>query len=309
MSTPFSHAYGQALRLGGSAALFLFMALAMLPVAALAQSQACYLVADNVRQGQGDEEGEPDGLGLLLDGDVSPIGLTNTRRIEAIAFDNTSGVLYATDEVQGVNGLFGSLSTETGAFAPIGAVGCGEGALGARCFDDIDGLSFDPTSGVLYGSVRLKGEGVKDVLVQIDPATGAFIPDAFGPGADYVVIEAARPTPLDDIDDIAFDAAGTLYGVFNEGGSGTMDRLVQIDPATGAILTAVVVRFEGDLVRDIEGLTFDTDGRLLGVQGGMFRTVYVIDPATGTATVLANIARASDFEAIDCIVETVPPAR
>lgn len=83
----------------------------------------------------------------------------------------------------------GTLSLTTGLFTPTSSIfGTGDGSLGSITFGDVDGLAFDTFNGTLYGSHRRGGAAdADDLLIQIDPSTGAHIPDAFGAGIDYVV--------------------------------------------------------------------------------------------------------------------------
>ena len=91
--------------------------------------------------------------------------------------------------------------------------------FGTLSFSDVDGLAYDATTGVLYGSHRRSGS---DVLIQIDMTTGAHVPNAFGAGVDYVEIQPVFSNTL--VDDIAIDpTTGTMYASTNSGGS--TDRL------------------------------------------------------------------------------------
>lgn len=248
----------------------------------------CYVVADNANQGI-------DSLSRLDGSQEVFIGQTGSTYVEAISFQPGTGVLFGVDSSK-----FGSLNLTSGAFSLIGSVGSGDGALGTQFFGDIDGLAFEPYSGVLYASVRRQEE---DLLIQIDPATGAAVQNAFGYGATYIVIETfdTGSTVLDDVDDIAIDPKdGRLFGIVNE--NGTMSRLVTIDKATGAIMDLT------DLdVENIEGLGFSADGTLLGVRGDSDQKVVIIDQATGETTVRAQLGAngSSDYESIACLTDAV----
>ncbi|MBO6574165.1 MAG: DUF11 domain-containing protein [Rhodothermales bacterium] len=272
---------------------FLLAAFLLLPVLApsaraAGSSAVCYLVADN--------EGEnTDALSKLIGADEHFIGKTHTTYIEAVAFHPQTGVLYAAD-----SGRLGSLDLSTGLFTGIGHIGSGKGALGTQHFGDVDGLAFDPHSGVLYGSVRRQAE---DLLIQIDPATGRAIEDAFGLHKTYIVIEPFETDAyilLDDVDDIAVDPKdGTLFGIVNE--DGTMSRLVAIDKNTGALTDLT------DLdVENIEGLGFSADGTLLGVRGDGDAKVVVIDQTTGATSVRAHLGVRgnTDYESIACLTDS-----
>jgi hypothetical protein len=119
-------------------------------------------------------------------GGFDDIGAFGVGTIEAITFNLDNSILYGTD-----SGTLGTINTTTGAFTAIGAAGTADGALGPIAITDIDGLAFDDVTGILYGSERQTAD---DLLVQINPATGAVVQDAFGPGVDYVVILASPIT-------------------------------------------------------------------------------------------------------------------
>lgn len=311
---PFPISHATTMRIHHYCLVGLFaVALAGLTAApAEAQQQVCYLVADDADPDGTDLEGRPDELTSILGGVESSIGLTGTERIEAIAIDNTTGTVYAADQILGQDGSFGTLDTATGVYTEISQIGCGNGVQGLQCFKDIDGLSFDPTTGDLYGSVRRNGDDVQDLLIQIDPSTGMYVPGAFG-GDDYVVVSTlADPIQRDDIDDLAFDANGTLYAILNEGITGIGDRLVTVDPATGVPTLVGEVFFMGEGQRDLEGLAFSALGKLLAVQGGTFKRVFELDldnivpgdPPQVPATLFAELVEGSDYESIACAIES-----
>jgi hypothetical protein len=75
----------------------------------------------------------------------------------------------------------------------------------------ITGLAFHPTTGALYGSVANNVAATQAKLVSINPATAAVTVI----GAFNVGNAGANPATMADI---AFDAAGKLYGVGSVGG-------------------------------------------------------------------------------------------
>lgn len=276
------------------------LALALIAFSALpAQAQvvtACYAVADN-----GGPLGNEDTL-VYLDRETAvttAIGNTGTNAVEAIAFAPGGGNLYGAN-----NNRLGILDLSTGAFTQLAQpFGTGDGADGSVNFNDVDGLDYDATNGVLYGSHRRDG-GEPDVLIQIDRSTGAHIPEAFGPGVDYVVIDG--PGVLEDIDDIAVDPlTGVMFAASNTGGDGGV--LVTVNKATGA---ATVV---GDFgVDDIEGLSFFNDGQLYGSTGkdgqdaATRNQLYMISETDGSTTFVGEFSVGRDFEALACL--TAPTA-
>jgi cytochrome c peroxidase len=260
----------------------------------------CYVIADN------DAEGQPsrDVLTALPSGaygaDVR-IGETGTDHIEAAAFNPWTRELFAADAQ-----TLGTVSLTTGTFYPIGDFGWGDGIdlygnPRSREFLDVDGLAFDPVrSGyrpVLYGSVREVGE--PDLLIQIDPATGAIVPNAFGAGQDYVTIRGVDY--LTDIDDIAVSPwDGELYAVNNRNGENS--RLVTLDRYTGVATEVLDLPLE-----NVEGLAFFGDGTMYGTAGEGDEVIVVIDLYSNTASVQPKAtlgAGGRDYEAIDCLTNS-----
>jgi hypothetical protein len=213
---------------------------------------------------------------------------TGTFNIEAIAYHTISGKLYGADGDQLV-----TIGVTTGVATPVGPFGSGNGAFGTITFGDIDGLSFDPFTGLMYGVVRRKH--ADDLLIRIDPVTGSRVADAFGAGIDYVSIPPVEAS-LEDFDDLTFDPFnGQMYAVNNNVGSA--DRLVRVDKSTGATTDV------GPLgVTDMEGLTFDASGNFYGTTGefgGTPNSVWDIDKVTGMAGNQRALSLPGvDFEAV-----------
>ena len=272
-----------------SAALVLLL---FAPAPVQAQSaDACYAVADN-----GGPFGNEDALVTLdrVTGDTTLIGYTGTMAVEAIAFAPGGGNLYAAN-----NGQLGILNLGTGVFTALPSTfGSGSGANGTVTFNDVDGLTYDASNGIFYGTHRVDGVA-SDLLIQIDRTTGAYVPDAFGAGIDYVPIEG--PGLLGDIDDIAVDPlTGVMFATSNLDGDGGV--LVTLNKETGA---ATLV---GELgVDDIEGLAYFNDGVLYGSTGKDGRDattrnqLYSISETTAAATFVAAFDDFQDYEALDCL--------
>lgn len=255
------------------------------PTADSAEEAVCYAAADG-----------PNHLvsSFRTGGGFDDIGAFGVGGIEAIAFNLDNSVLYGTD-----GGTLGSINIVTGAFAAIGAAGSGDGALGNITMSSLDGLAFDPTNGFVYGAEREAGD---DLLVQLDPVTGALVQDAFGPGVDYVVILASPITGFDDIDDLTVDPTdGQMYGISNDGGVG--DHLVKIDKTDGSVID--VGAFLG--TDDMEGLSVSPDGNIFGTTGnGGGNSLWDIDKLTGFATfVFAYPGGTTDMEGVACLRSNV----
>lgn len=249
-------------------------------------NQLCYLVADS-----GGGNGGNDLFTSIDTADFDPatnetsIGTgTGTDRIEAIAFNSSTGVIYAADREQ-----LGTLSTASGVFQPLPQnFGTGSGTLGNIAFDDIDGLAYDATSGVLYG---VDARGGTDVLIQIDMTSGAHVPNAFGAGIDYVPLPPIASNTITD--DIAIDpTTGVMYATVNSGGSS--DRLIRINKLTGATTDVSLIT-----VPDIEGLGTDPTGQLWGTSGTQ-GILYEINKFTGVGSNGRTINNGGDYESVDC---------
>ena len=249
-------------------------------------NQLCYLVAD-----AGGANGGNDLLTQIDTADFNPltnetnIGTgTGTNSIEAIAWNSASMTLYAANA-----GQLGTLSTTTGVFTALPSpFGTGSGALGNISFTDVDGLAYDAATNILYGVERQSGT---DVLIQINMATGAHVPNAFGAGIDYVPLPPISGNNITD--DIAVDpTTGIMYAAVNSGGS--TDRLIRINKATGATTDVALIT-----VPDIEGLGTDPTGQLWGTSGTQ-RILYELNKVTGVGSNGRPIDNGSDYESIDC---------
>ena len=209
-------------------------------------------------------------------GNCNLIGATGVNEIEAIAMWPIPGnrMLYAADA-----GDFGYLNQSTGAFNYIGEIdggGTANGANGAQSLNDVDGLGFDPLTGILWASERKSTTGVYDLLFQINLATGQFIPNAFGTGVDYIVIDGVGV--WEDVDDIAISSTtGEMYAVSNYN-NGTNDQSLKINKYTGAVTVIGSLTYD-----DVEGLGYHNDGTFWACEGDDNRFSQ-INPATGVMT-------------------------
>ncbi|MCA1962781.1 MAG: carboxypeptidase regulatory-like domain-containing protein, partial [Prosthecobacter sp.] len=223
-------------------------------------------------------------------------------------------------------------NTPSSLMSPVGrCVSAGNplvGPLGSFTVVDIRGMAFDPESGDLFAVHRREdatvGNTLLDCLFKIDPVSGLHVNDAFGAGVDYVVLGTnTLPTPLYDIDDISFDPqSGVLYGIANDSttGFGDKDRLVTIDPTSGAVTNVGRFKIKGTstFIEGVQGMDFDINGTLRATTGSggaaaTNNTVWKVDPETAECTaqaVMTNLLPAySDYEAIASPVNPViiPP--
>lgn len=249
--------------------------------------------------------------------------LKSTSEVEAIAFipAPTDPQLYAANA-----GQFGLVRLNTGAsgnsvvFDPIGnGFGNGHGTDGNHLFDDVDGLAYDVAKAQMYGVHRRTG-GDTDLLFIIDVTTGKLVRDAFfidGELRDYAEIESVGG--LHDVDDIAIDPhSGRMFGVINSDGRSGI--LVEIDPATGAVLQSYpAADATGQIVDDIEGLAFAGDGTLYGSTGEngpdngdanrLFQlTVDQVNAVALAAEVSEFPDELEDVEALACLTSVLLPA-
>lgn len=256
-------------------------------------SQICYPVADDT---PGGDQLDYVDLGSST---LFTVGNTGTQRIEAASYNSRTGIYYAADQAQ-----FGAIDLSTGAFTSLGPSGMGSGAAlmqgsqGTQAISDVDGLAYDATTDIMYGTER-QGGGTNDLLFQIDMATGTYVPNAFGLNVDYVQVpRVTSPTTAGDLDDIAVDPTdGQMYGIYNNGG-GSADYLVRIDKLTGARTGATTITSGGSNVVDFEGLGVDSGGQLFGVTGSN-EALYSIDSTSAVAT-LETALPGQDYEAVDC---------
>ncbi len=204
------------------------------------------------------------------------IGGLGVGGVEAIAYWPIPGnnILYAAD-----GGDIGTLNLSTGAYTFLSEIDGGgslNGENGPLTVNDVDGLSFDPFTGILWASERKGTNGSYDIIFQIDETTGTYVQDAFGPGVDYILIDGEGI--YDDVDDIAISStSGLMFAVSN---NGSIDQLININKYTGAITVI------GDLTfQDIEGLAFANNGKLYGTRGGgNDPNFYEVDPADASMT-------------------------
>ena len=326
------------------ATLFMSLIFVLTPTIAYAQVApdpfSCYGIADEYNG-----DGTTDGLAIInrLTGEADVIGDgTGTAGIEAMAFvpQSVNGtiqqVLFAVANPENPNttssNTLGTVDLTTGIWTAIDEsvqIGTGTDENGTE-FDfsvsgDIDGLTYDVQRGILWATQRNGGDGNPDYLLQLDPATGTIVPDAFGPGIDWVTVplpdlaveplfQTSAGLPYDDVDDLAVDpVTGRIYIINNKGGTG--GGLVELSPTTGLPIDYIGL-FTGDtsvdgIVDDMEGLAFFNDGQLYGSTGNNgpdaddLNKLFTIDLGTGAATFIGDFPEATrDIEALGCL--TVP---
>ncbi len=217
------------------------------------------------------------------------IGSTGTDHIHAITFLPGTNTLLAANLDR-----LGTIDLATGRFTPFPRpFGVGRNGSRTRVFTNAHGLTPDPRDGTLFAAMRL-GNGQPDLLFKLNPVTGTYIPDAFGPGKDFVVVTGVGVG--DDIDDLAFDpATNTLYAIANV--DGRRDQLVTLNPVTGV---ATVIGSLG--VENMEGLALAPNGVLYGSTGSSRPAtrdrLWTINRTNGTASLVGPFGVETDYEAI-----------
>jgi uncharacterized repeat protein (TIGR01451 family) len=224
--------------------------------------------------------------------------------IEAISFNPSNQVLYAVNL-----GQLGTLNYDFadaangGTFTPFGpGLGSVNGSAGIVPINDVDSMSFDPITNVLYAVER--DDVDPDKLFIIDIATGMADPNGFGTGIGYIVVTDNNPATVwdEDIDDLAINPTDALlYGVANSGGAG--DHLITLDLLTGALTDVGLLTTD-----DMEGLSFFNDGTLYGTTGNQSSaaadqdTLWRINTSNAVATPIATFVDDGDYEAVACLV-------
>ena len=138
----------------------------------------------------------------------------------------------------------------------------------------ITGLAFHPITGVLYGSTGNSVAAAAAKLVTIDPVTALVtVVGSFNAG------NAGTPATMTDL---AFTAAGALYGVGSVGGP----QLYSINPATGQ---ATIIGSTGLISTTGGGLAIGAGGNFYGTPTSTRFGTY--NPITGAYTDIANPAK------------------
>jgi hypothetical protein len=138
----------------------------------------------------------------------------------------------------------------------------------------ITGLAFQPHSGALLGSTGNSVAGTAAMLVKINPATAQVL--VIGPFNAGPVNTSGTPATMADL---AFDAAGILYGVGSIGGP----TLYTINTSTGQ---ATVVGSTGLTSTNGGGLVVSSAGVFYGTPTSSRFGTY--DSSTGAYTNIAN---------------------
>jgi hypothetical protein len=170
----------------------------------------------------------------------------------------------------------------TGVATPIGVTG-----LPTLVEGD---LSFDPTTGRLYGigSIRGSGTQTRNHLFTIDLVTGQ-------------ATELGGLLGVTNLAALSFDGQGNLYAL-----DPVLDRLLRLDAATGAQLSAMPlnVPLQGEVggmdLDPLTGVLFVADGD--SRDSGVF-TLYTLDPGTATLTSVGELGVALGLAGLAVVPE------
>jgi len=159
-------------------------------------------------------------------GEFLPIGPGALGDVDGLAFDSTTGVLWATNRTLGSDELIridpatGTQIGPTVTVAPTtysGPLNSG----GSTVLSDIDDLAINPVTGEFFAIAN--GAGTLDMLVVVDPITGATTP--IGSPAD---------SGVQDIEGLGFTPAGELIGTSGNGGGAVANSIVDINKTDGS---------------------------------------------------------------------------
>ncbi|GAB4573329.1 MAG: hypothetical protein Kow0077_15370 [Anaerolineae bacterium] len=264
-------------------------------------------------------------------------------RIEAIELNLDNSILWGVDDDtdDGGAGVFGQINLTTGAWTPIGTIGNGSNPAllpNPRNLGDGDALSIDARTNQLWAMEQTGGTR-NNAIYRINPTTGAFVPDLFGPGQDYAIVDldpaTLNPCPgytvdctdgvncPNTIDDLAIHPeTGVFYAIVNDIVDVTVDWLAIInvdgmDPpnspgynaTTGLVSVCLVgiVNDGTDNVTDMEGLGVFNDGTFYGTTGSestivaQRNTMWSMDVTTATVTRIGTFNTDTDYESVACL--------
>ncbi len=185
--------------------------------------------------------------------------------IAGLGFD-TDGVLYGTDDDEDVY----EIDTATGEATPIGS-----------------GLSVGTDYRALDCPVA-----VPDILVRINPSTGAYVPLQFSSQTyDYALIDDGAGGCGTEVGGLAYNRQDdTLYAIDETNG-----ELLDVDEESGFCFANFVNPLG---FGDLRSLTYSpSTNRLLA---GGNSNLYVVDTLTGAASVVGPFGAGTNYEALEC---------
>ena len=154
---------------------------------------------------------------------------------------------------------------------------------------EINGIDFDPISGLLFGVIE---NGGRDDLIIIDPSTAA------------ATTIATSMDGTDDIEDIQFDMLGNLFMIDDDGGESETDDVLHqvILDRSGALpellSISVLTNTGGD--HRIEALGWDFQNDRLIAFSDTSNSLFELDTSTDGYTNLGGVGF-NDIEGIDFV--------
>ncbi len=146
--------------------------------------------------------------------------------------------------------------------------------VGAAALPGIGAMAFDPRTGALYAV----SEGRS--LVQIDPHTGALIPEAFGPGQAHLLVQGLKPGEL--VRGLAIDPLdGNLFAAV----AGVEGRLLRLGRATGESV-------EVGALQGVDALSIDSRGQLFAASS-LQQQLFTLDKDTARQALARPLSEAS----------------
>ena len=202
---------------------------------------------------------------------TSNVILADSPPLFGITFvDNDFSKQYGVDYFEGKLYTISTLDGSTTVVGSTGLVSC--------CIVEPGGMRWDPTSGTTYLVIDdFRSASRSSTLYTIDLATAAT---------------TLVGTLGGMIRDITFDRSGLMYGIDSDG-----DTLVAIDKTNAA--TQVIGSLGFDAVFG-QGLDFDAETGVLYLASAdeTSRVMYTVDPLTGAATAISDMASEVDSMAI-----------
>ncbi len=174
--------------------------------------------------------GSPFGTARGSDGNVS------LNDVDSLAYQLSGGIFFGVQRRSGLTDLLFAIDPVTGALiadyfgsgidyleVPIIADEAG------NQLDDVDEITFDPVTGVMYAAINEGGTG--GILATLDPTTGVATRIAtfrYAPG------QTLAGEVIDDIEAISFYNDGTMYASVGDNGPDANDknRFFRINPTT-----------------------------------------------------------------------------
>jgi hypothetical protein len=182
-------------------------------------------------------------------------------------------------------------------------------------------MDFD-AGGTLYAAVNIAGDGGtgSDHLATLNTNTGqATIIGPFGVcvGVPPIPVGGAGSCTIEGMEGIAFDSAGTLWGVHTARGSAGAPGLYTINAGTGAAAFATAIRDAGGIPPSggLSSIQFACDATLyggtargIGINDGGF--LVTVNPANGLFSFVGGVSATGgtslgglSFELFPCVIE------